>query len=449
MSRFCKFILWTQYTKTNGENPVYLRVTKDRKQKYIKLNISAYPTQWDEASGRYNLHKKTTKKGKQEEVENLIVHSEHEKLNSFLNIQEVEADKIINRYNEEKIDWTINQFEEAFLNKSKKGKVKVYFESLISSLKKTERIGNANCYSRTMNILELYDKNFAKRVFSEIDHKYVRGFDEWLQMPRQTVYSSSKGNRKVVQRTGCAGNTRKYYMKALRAILNRAIKDKEASINTYPFGKNGFDVAGLDKETNKRYLPKEYLIKIKNTKSTVPHLEFARKLFLFSYFSYGMSFVDMALLTDKDIELLDGGMYFKYTRHKTKNSKRPTIIKIKITDELQSLISDLQNMKQPVENYILPIITKEGYTGEQRYNHIRTRYQKYNNDLYALSTELGMDNINLTSYVSRHTMAMTLQSNEIPREVISQILGHKELKTTNAYLDSFDSSVIDEAVKGL
>jgi len=69
--------------------------------------------------------------------------------------------------------------------------------------------------------------------------------------------------------------------------------------------------------------------------------------------------------------------------------------------------------------------------------------------LENLAIEFGINDINLTSYVSRHTMAMSLQNNEVPREVISQILGHKDLKTTNTYLDSFNSSVIDEAVKVL
>jgi site-specific recombinase XerD len=34
-------------------------------------------------------------------------------------------------------------------------------------------------------------------------------------------------------------------------------------------------------------------------------------------------------------------------------------------------------------------------------------------------------------------------------EVISQILGHSDLATTNIYLDSFSSNIIDEAVKVL
>ena len=46
-------------------------------------------------------------------------------------------------------------------------------------------------------------------------------------------------------------------------------------------------------------------------------------------------------------------------------------------------------------------------------------------------------------------MAMTLQYNKIPREIISQMLGHVDLETTNTYLDSFDNKVINEAAKVL
>ena len=66
-----------------------------------------------------------------------------------------------------------------------------------------------------------------------------------------------------------------------------------------------------------------------------------------------------------------------------------------------------------------------------------------------MATALEITEMKLTSYVSRHTMAMTLQDNNTPREVISQILGHSDLATTNTYLDNFSSSVIDEAVKVL
>jgi site-specific recombinase XerD len=69
--------------------------------------------------------------------------------------------------------------------------------------------------------------------------------------------------------------------------------------------------------------------------------------------------------------------------------------------------------------------------------------------LLKLAKQLEITELTLTSYVSRHTMAMTLQDNQVPREIISQILGHNDLATTNTYLDSFSSGVIDEAVKVL
>ena len=103
-----------------------------------------------------------------------------------------------------------------------------------------------------------YDNKFDKRVFSEIDIKFVNGFDVFLQ------------------KRGCKGNTRKYYFKALRSILNKAIQEKEATEKTYPFGKGGFQIAKLDEETEKRYLSVASLNKIKNTVSLKPQREYAR-----------------------------------------------------------------------------------------------------------------------------------------------------------------------------
>lgn len=62
---------------------------------------------------------------------------------------------------------------------------------------------------------------------------------------------------------------------------------------------------------------------------------------------------------------------------------------------------------------------------------------------------MNITDIKLTTYVARHTMAMMLQHNNVSRVQISQMLGHSDMKTTNTYLDSFDTTVIDEAAKVL
>ena len=412
-----KFMLLEYNVGKGGKTAVTLRVTKDRKRKYIKTGLFATPEQWNETNDRFITDKKIVPKYKE--------------YNAKLSEIETRVNAVFRDFEIEGIDWTLNQFEDAFVGHNSKGNVKDYFNTLITTLKETGHIGNSTCYSRTLHMLELFDSKFDKKVFSEIDIKYVKAFNVYLQ------------------KRECKGNTRKYYFKALRAVLNKAIQDKEASESTYPFGKGGFNVAALEEETAKRYLPYEDMNKLKHTQVKSSAQELARRLFLFSYYCYGISFIDAALLTKNNIIRYNGGNYIVYKRNKTKEAKKVKPIQIKITPEIQELMDWFATNTILVEDYLLPIVSIPGYKGEQLYNHIRSRFGRNNKNLANLAQALGITDMKLTSYVSRHTMAMTLQDNQVPREVISQILGHSDLATTNTYLDSFASSVIDEAVKVL
>lgn len=423
------FVIWTHQAKADGTFPIRMRITKDRKVKYLSVGLAARENQWNIEAERFKKDKRLT--------------PAHEKYNTLLNEYENRANEVISEFDKGRLDWTLNQFEERFLNKAKKGKVESYFLETVKQLRETGHIGNANCYERTLHMLRLYDGKLKDRVFSEIDIKYIKGFDIWLQKPRISI---GKGNKEI-HRDGCTGNTRKYYMKALRSILNKAVQENEASVNTYPFGRGGFEIAKLEEETEKRYLPSAYLKMIKENTGKTEATELARRMFLFSYYCYGISFMDMAQLSAKNIIRHESGDYIVYKRQKTKNQKKISPIQIKITTEIFDLLGGFRT--QTIPPYLVPIISKEGYTGEQLYNHIRNRYKRYSAALKDLAKELKLTDIKLTSYVSRHTMAMTLQGNNIPREVISQILGHSDLETTNTYLDSFGSAVIDEAAKVL
>ena len=412
-----KFILLEYNTKKDGKVAVTLRVTKNRKRKYLNVGLVATPEQWDEKQGRYIIDKKIMPK--------------YRAYNLKLSELETRVNEIIRDFELSYIDWTLNQFEDKFYNHSSKGNVREYFDSLISTLRDTNHFGNAECYARTMHMIEMFDNKFETRVFPEIDIKYVKSFDVYLQ------------------KRGCSGNTRKFYFKALRACLNKAIQDKEASESTYPFGKGGFNISSLEEETAKRYLPNDYMEALKSTALENSTLEMTRRLFLFSYYCYGISFMDAALLSKKNIIRYNGGDYIVYKRHKTKDAKKVKPIQIKLTDTIQEYLDWFKANTILVDDYLLPIVSKEGYKGQQLYNHIRSRFSRNNKNLKNLATALDITDMKLTSYVSRHTMAMTLQDNQIPREVISQILGHSDLMTTNTYLDSFATNIIDEAAKVL
>ena len=113
----------------------------------------------------------------------------------------------------------------------------------------------------------------------------------------------------------------------------------------------------------------------------------------------------------------------------------------KLRQVLKDILEWFKQNISLVGKYLLPIITKD-YDGEQLYDHIRTRYQRLNNNLKKLGKILGIEK-NLTTYVSRHTMAMTLQGNDVSRETISAVLGHRDIKTTMTYLDSLSQNVLD------
>ena len=128
--------------------------------------------------------------------------------------------------------------------------------------------------------------------------------------------------------------------------------------------------------------------------------------------------------------------------------KKAKPISIKITNTIRSLIQFLTEYRKPLDEYLLPIITKQKDTSVALFKHINVVLRLYNEYLQRLAKEFGFD-MELTSYVSRHTTAMQLQEKEVPEHIISQMLGHKKLETTKVYLDSLDTSVIDEAVKVL
>ncbi len=411
----------------DSSSPVTLVIRKEGQRKKIYLGISAtiveikkkdgnteFKSQWNEKFQRYEID---GRKG---------LHPDCERLNKWLDTLSGRCDELIKDFEKKKIDWTLNQFEDSFLNKTKKKGIEIFFDSHIQKLNDAGKIGNKICYQNTLHILQKFDKDFGKKIFSEIDKKFVNNFHQFL-------YSE-----------GCANNTIVYYQKALRALINKAIEEGEASATSYPFGKDGYSIAKVCEVTDKRYLPSEHLETIKTAILDKYVLNWSRNLFLFSYYCQGMSFVDVAHLKRTDIVQLESGKYLKYRRQKTE-AKQTRFIHIKITDQIQTLLNWFEDHCTLIGDYITPVVSIEGYKGEELYTHIRNRYKKLNIHLKALATELKIEGIKLTSYVSRHSYAMRLKNSGIAEDVISEALGHKDLSTTKVYLDSFQNDEISKA----
>lgn len=226
---------------------------------------------------------------------------------------------------------------------------------------------------------------------------------------------------------GLVRNTTSSYMRVLRAVYNRAV-GKELTMQRDPF-RNVY--TGIDK-TVKRAIPLHSIRRIRDLDlSRKPVMDFARDMFLFSFYTRGMSFIDMAFLKRDDLR--DGVL--TYCRHKTRQR-----LHIRWERCMQEII-DKYPSKSSV--YLLPIINKDGGAKEERRQY-RNALRLVNNNLKAVSAMAGID-VTLTTYVSRHSWATAARQRNIPLAVISEGMGHDSETTTMIYLASLDTSAVDHA----
>ena len=99
--------------------------------------------------------------------------------------------------------------------------------------------------------------------------------------------------------------------------------------------------------------------------------------------------------------------------------------------------------------YLFPILDSRVHiTPMQRFNRVRKLCHQINKELHNLATELGIKE-NVTTYVARHSFATVLKKSGVNIGIISQALGHQDIKTTQIYLSKFDDEQVDSAMNNL
>ena len=282
-----------------------------------------------------------------------------------------------------------------------------FMESVISDLKMLGKIRTSETYTTTLNSF----KRFRENKDLELDD---------INSDIMIVYEAYLHN------TGVSSNSSSFYMRNLRAVYNRAV-EKGFTSQRFPF-KHVY--TGVDK-TVKRAIPLKTLKLIKDVDLSMhPSLAFARDMFMLSFYTRGMSFVDMAYLQKKDLN----GNILSYRRRKTGQQ-----LFIKWEKCMQDIVDKYNN---PLSQYMLPIIKPFIETDERKqYIYMAHNINRY---LKVIGKQLGLS-VPLTMYVSRHAWASIAKSKNIPISIISQGMGHDSETTTRIYLASLDTMAIDKA----
>lgn len=283
-----------------------------------------------------------------------------------------------------------------------------FAEGVIAGLVRINRIRTSETYRAALNRFREFHRGIDIHL-EDFTPEIAESFEAWLK---------SRGN---------VPNTTSFYMRILRAVYNRAV-DSGVIDDRKPFRRV---YTGISR-TAKRALPMEVIQSImKLDLSGSPGLDYARDIFMLSFYLRGMSFIDMAFL--KKVDLKHG--HIVYRRRKTGQR-----LQIEWTKEMQKIID-----KYPAAptDYLLPIITVPETDTRRLYQ--RKAYS-INRSLKKIAAMVSI-NSPLTLYVARHSWASAAKAIGIPTGVISEGLGHDSEKTTQIYLSSLDTCAIDRANK--
>ncbi len=225
--------------------------------------------------------------------------------------------------------------------------------------------------------------------FEEVNYKFLNEYEHYLKTVRK-----------------CNHNSSMKYIRNLGKIINQA--HAEGYLEKNPFGKYKMSFERVikdpltDNEINR-------LIAL----NVDERLEKIRDFFVFGIYT-GLPFVDLEKLTMDDIyEDKEGKLWIKKNRNKT---------------ELEFLVPVLPIPKRLIQKY-------KDHPLRQKCNLVFPipTNQKYNAYLKELATLAKIKKI-LTTHLARHTFATTITLEKgIPIEIVSKMLGHGSIRTTQIY----------------
>ena len=303
--------------------------------------------------------------------------------------------------------YTANDVVAAFATNNAAKYLFSFMEEVILQLKLWGRVRTSETYATTLRSFKRFREN-RDVLLEEISADLMMGYESYLRT------------------RGVRPNSSSFYMRNLRAVYNRAV-EQGLTTQKYPF-KHVY--TGVDK-TIKRAVSLRVIKRIKELYLAAhPMLDFARDMFLFSFYTRGMSFVDMAYLRKKD--LAHGVL--SYRRRKTGQQ-----LLIRWERCMQEIVDKYDTSSSP---YLLPIINPFSEI-EERQQYIYMAHN-INHRLRKIGSELGLT-LSLTLYVARHAWASIAKSKNVPISIISEGMGHDSDRTTRIYLTSLDTDAIDKA----
>ncbi len=392
--------------------PVSIRIYH-KKQRIVRLPYFTSLIGWNEAEGELkksaiaNLHQDC-------DTINIEIFNKYKLAKDILNdlgnsVDKIDVDdlvKIIKKKWDNSIDNPIKQKFQTVVSLDEWGKV------LIDRKMKANKGGTAKWYREGVNAFIKFNKDKDIRL-NEISITFLTNFK---------IEHESLGN---------SNNTISSYMRAVRAIYNKAVDEDEFLPVKNPFAR--FKIPRTTR-TKKKAIAKDLFLNIRN----LPYKEesilwHAKNYVLIMFYCRGMNFVDLAQL--KIDNIVADRMF--YGRSKTGDP-----FSLKITLELNKILQHYIKGKEKGD-YLFPVNYDGSSENYLKYQGLRRNVNKL---LKIIAKDVGIES-KFSTYSIRHTWATTAKKMGVSTEIIGEALGHSSVRTTEIYLKDFDNKVLDDVNK--
>ena len=382
-------------SSVNGKaGVIYYQITHNRRTQHITTKLRVHPTEWDA-----------------DECEMVTSATSRSMIQNRIDSDVVLLRRVITDLDGSGMNYSVEDIVNRYKSPQSHILVLDYMRTQIEQLRATNRLGTAKNYEKTMCSFGEFLGD-VRLPLSALTEQVITDYNSFL-----------------IQR-GLVRNSVSFYMRVLRAIYNKAVRQKLIE-QQHPFTEV---YTGIDR-TRKRAVSESIIVQLHRLElETGTPLALCRDIFIFSYCTRGMAFVDIAYLRKSNLQ---NGMIC-YARRKTGQ-----LLSVRIEPSIQRIIDRYIDSDSP---YVFPILNS--LDTNEAYEQYQVALNTHNRLLGRLSEMLGC-NCKLTSYTSRHSWATAARNHNVPISVISQGMGHTSEQTTQIYLTMLENSVIDDANKGI
>ncbi|KAA3639115.1 MAG: site-specific integrase [Bacteroidetes bacterium] len=390
-----KLVLDKRTPKKDGSCPLKLRLVHRRQTYHLSLGYSLLPKDWDAAGQKVKTSCKTI--GNTTRFNALI----HQKKQAAMDIiSQLDSEGQLQRL-------SFQELKARLLQKQGETMLLAFGREVVEQMKQAGQHGNARVYDTMLRSVREFAKG-KDLPMKQINYSWLKRYEAWYL---------ARGN----SLNGLSVNLR-----TLRALCNRAIKERRLLKEYYPFQ----DYRIKKQTTGKRAISLDDIAKLKAFEPQTHRQKRAKDYFFISFYLMGASFVDIAHLKLGNI---------RQGRIEYKRRKTGRLHSILLTEPLRELLTPYLEGKVK-RDFILNVMKSD--TPEKQAVNVRDELRRYNRTLKQIGELCGIETP-LTSYVARHSYATIAKFKGVPVAVISEALGHASPDVTQIYLDSFDTEVLD------